>query len=106
MNTLKYTQLVDFKGDDYTSKATKNSEEARQLIENGFEYVRTTPDEIVLFRKRKWPLEEIHQLAGECESGPGEIWTRPTVEMSLATPPFFLRAHNFFDYILDESKQD
>jgi len=53
MNTLKYTQLVDFKGDDYTSKATKNSEEARQLIENGFEYVCTTPDEIMLFRKRK-----------------------------------------------------
>jgi integrase len=53
MNTLKYTQLVDFKGDDYTSKATKDSEEARQLIENGFEYVCTTPDEIMLFRKRK-----------------------------------------------------
>ncbi len=53
MNTLKYTQLVDFKGDDYTSKATKDSEEACQLIENGFEYVCTTPDEIMLFRKRK-----------------------------------------------------
>ncbi len=53
MNTLKYTQLVDFKGDDYTSKATKNSEEARQLIENGFEYICTTPEEIMLFRKRK-----------------------------------------------------
>jgi len=53
MNTLKYTQLIDFKGDDYTSKATKNSEEARQLIENGFEYVCTAPDEIMLFRKRK-----------------------------------------------------
>jgi len=53
MNTLKYTQLVDFKGDDYTSKATKDSEEARQLIENGFEYVCTTPDETMLFRKRK-----------------------------------------------------
>ena len=26
MNTLKYTQLIEFKGDDYTSKATKNSE--------------------------------------------------------------------------------
>mgnify|MGYP006944231098 CR=1 FL=1 len=52
MNTLKYTQLIDFKGDDYTSKATKNSEEAIQLIENGFEYV-TEMDEIKLFRKRK-----------------------------------------------------
>jgi hypothetical protein len=53
MNTLKYKQLVDFKGDDYTSKATKDTEEARQLIENGFEYVCTTPDEVMLFRKRK-----------------------------------------------------
>ena len=53
MNTLKYTQLIDFKGDDYNSKATKDSEEARQLIENGFEYVCTTPNEIMLFRKRK-----------------------------------------------------
>ncbi|MEJ2242476.1 MAG: site-specific integrase [Candidatus Bathyarchaeota archaeon] len=53
MNTLKYTQLVDFKGDDYISKATKDSEKARKLIENGFEFVCTTPDETMLFRKRK-----------------------------------------------------
>ena len=53
MKTLKYTQPIDFKGDDYTSKATKDSEEARQLIENGFEFVCTTPEEIMLFRKRK-----------------------------------------------------
>jgi len=32
MNTLKYTQLVDFEGDEYTSKATKDAEEAKQLI--------------------------------------------------------------------------
>ncbi len=53
MNTLKYTQLVDFEGDEYTSKATKDTDEARQLLEAGFEYVCTTPDEIMLFRKRK-----------------------------------------------------
>jgi len=53
MNTLKYTQLVDFDGDEYTSKATKDAEEAKQIIEAGFEYVCTTPDEIMLFRKRK-----------------------------------------------------
>ena len=41
MNALKYTQLVDFNGDDYILKATEDSEEARQLIENGFEYVWT-----------------------------------------------------------------
>jgi integrase len=53
MNTLKYTQLCNFENDEWTSKATKNTEEARQLVENGFEYVCTTPDEIMLFRKRK-----------------------------------------------------
>jgi hypothetical protein len=53
MNTLKYTQLVDFEGNEYTSKATKDTEEARQLIENRYEYVCTTPDEIMIFRKRK-----------------------------------------------------
>jgi hypothetical protein len=53
MNTLKYTQIVDFQGDEYTSKATKNTGEAKQLIETGFEYVCTTPDEVMLFRKRK-----------------------------------------------------
>ena len=53
MNTLKYAQLVDFEGAEYTSKATKDAEEAKQLIEAGFEYVCNTPDEIMLFRKRK-----------------------------------------------------
>jgi len=53
MNTLKYTQLVDFQGDEYTSKATKDSDEASELVEAGFEYVCTTPDEIMLFRKRR-----------------------------------------------------
>jgi hypothetical protein len=53
MNKLKYTQLIEFEGDEYTSKATSDSEEACQLVEAGFEYVCTTPDEIILFRKRK-----------------------------------------------------
>jgi len=52
-NTLRYTQLIDFKGDDYVSKAAKNAEEAQQLIESGFEYVCTTPEEVMIFRKRK-----------------------------------------------------
>ena len=52
-DAYKYTQLVDFEGDEYTSKATKDTKQARQLIENGYEYVCTTPDEIMLFRKRK-----------------------------------------------------
>ena len=36
MNTPECTQLIDFKGDDFISKATEDNEEARQLIENGF----------------------------------------------------------------------
>jgi hypothetical protein len=52
-DACKYTQLVDFEGDEITSKATKDTEKARQLIENGYEYVCTTPDEIMLSRKRK-----------------------------------------------------
>jgi hypothetical protein len=53
MKTLTYNQLVKFESDEFTSKANKNSEEARQLAEAGFEYVCTTPDEIMVFRKRK-----------------------------------------------------
>ncbi|MDH5451001.1 MAG: hypothetical protein OEX77_08925 [Candidatus Bathyarchaeota archaeon] len=45
----KYTQLIDFEGDEYTSKATKDAEEAKQLVETGFEYACTTPDAIMLF---------------------------------------------------------
>ena len=37
----------------WTCKATTNNNEATQLIENGFEYVMTTPDGLMLFRKRK-----------------------------------------------------
>ena len=52
-NTLIYTQLVDFKDDEFTCKAATTSEEAKQLIEAGFEYVCTATDGIMLFRKRK-----------------------------------------------------
>jgi hypothetical protein len=38
-NTLVYTQLIDFKEDDYACKVTKTVEEARELIEAGFEFV-------------------------------------------------------------------
>jgi hypothetical protein len=50
--TLIYTQLVNFKEDEYHSAIAKNVEEARKLVESGFEYV-TTFDGIMLFRKRK-----------------------------------------------------
>jgi integrase len=39
--------------DEFTCKVAKNTNEATQLIENGFEYVTTTPNELMLFRKRK-----------------------------------------------------
>ena len=52
-STLVYTQLVDFKSDEYYSATAKTTEEARELIESGFEYVCTTPENIMLFRKRK-----------------------------------------------------
>ncbi|RLI45617.1 hypothetical protein DRO69_04850 [Candidatus Bathyarchaeota archaeon] len=52
-NTLIYTHLVNFESDEYHSTVAKTAEEARKLIEAGFEYVCTTPDELMLFRKRK-----------------------------------------------------
>jgi integrase len=51
-NTLIYTQLVEFEGDEYHSAIANNVEEAQKLIEAGFEYVCSHRDEI-LFRKRK-----------------------------------------------------
>jgi len=51
-NTLVYTQLIDFKNDEYTSKVAKTVEETCQLIEAGFEYV-CDLDGSKIFRKRK-----------------------------------------------------
>jgi len=51
--TLKYTQLLNLENDEWTCKATTDDEEVRQLIENGFEYVLTTPSGLMQFRKRK-----------------------------------------------------
>jgi len=52
-NTLIYTQLVEFEEDDKYCTATAESvEEARKLLEIGFEYICTHKDKM-LFRKRK-----------------------------------------------------
>jgi integrase len=52
--TMLYTQLIHFdEEDDYTCKTANNGKEATDLIEHGFEYVATTPDGLMLFRKRK-----------------------------------------------------
>jgi integrase len=49
---LIYTQLVNFKEDEYHSATATTIKEARRLIEQGFEYV-TEIDGVKLFRKRK-----------------------------------------------------
>ncbi len=48
-NTLIYTQLVEFKDDEYVSKVARNAEEACQLVEAGFEYV-CEMDDVKIFR--------------------------------------------------------
>jgi hypothetical protein len=52
-NTLVYTHLVNLGETEYVCKVAKNSLEAQQLIEAGFEYVCTTPEGLMLFRKPK-----------------------------------------------------
>jgi hypothetical protein len=52
-NTLKYTQLVNFNGqDEYVCKTAKTTTQAKELIESGFDYVCDMED-VKLFRKRK-----------------------------------------------------
>jgi len=52
MNTLIYTQLITFENEDYHSAVAATVQEARNLIENGFEYV-CTHEGIMIYRKRK-----------------------------------------------------
>jgi hypothetical protein len=35
------------------SSTAKTTEEAKELVEAGFEYICTTPQDVMLFRKRK-----------------------------------------------------
>jgi integrase len=51
-NTMIYTHLVDFESDEYVCKAAKTVEEAKVLVQDGFEYV-TDIEAMKLFRKRK-----------------------------------------------------
>lgn len=51
-NTLVYTHLVDFGGDEFTCKVAKTIDEAKELVESGFDYV-TEVDGAKLFKKRK-----------------------------------------------------
>jgi integrase len=51
-NTLVYTHLVNFESDDYVCKVAKTVEEAKALVESGFDYV-TEIEGYNVFRKRK-----------------------------------------------------
>jgi len=51
-NTLVYTHLVDFKDEEFVSRAAWTLEEASRLIESGFDYV-CDVENAKLFRKRK-----------------------------------------------------
>jgi len=51
-STMIYTHLVNFEGDEFTCRTAKTLEEAKQLIEAGFDYV-TDMDGCKLFRRRK-----------------------------------------------------
>jgi integrase len=50
-NTEIYAHLIEFENDDYHSATAKTLEEAKQLIDSGFEYV-TDMEGVKLFRKR------------------------------------------------------
>jgi integrase len=51
-STLVYTQLISFESDEYYSAVATTVDEAKKLLEEGFEYV-CQKDDIILFRKRK-----------------------------------------------------
>jgi len=51
-NTLVYTHLVSFESDEWTCKVAKTIDDAKSLIEDGFEYI-TDVENVKLFRKRK-----------------------------------------------------
>jgi hypothetical protein len=51
-NTLVYTQLIEFKEDEFVCEVDKTVQEASELIENGFEFI-CAFDDAKLFRKRK-----------------------------------------------------
>ena len=50
---MVYTHLVDFGEEEFVTKVAKNTDEACQLLESGFKYVLTTPEDHMIFKKRK-----------------------------------------------------
>ena len=51
-NTFIYTQLVEFESDEYCSAVASNVDEAKKLIEAGFEHV-CSHNVTMLFRRIK-----------------------------------------------------
>jgi integrase len=51
-STMKYTHMMPLRDDEYVCKVARTVEEARTLVEDGFDYV-TEVDSMKLFRKRK-----------------------------------------------------
>lgn len=51
-STMLYTQLIDFSEHEYTCKVAETVDEAKKLVEAGFEFV-TDFEGRKLFRKRK-----------------------------------------------------
>jgi len=51
-NTLVYTHLIDSRSDEYVCKIAKTVDDAKVMVEDGFEYV-TDIEGMKLFRKRK-----------------------------------------------------
>jgi hypothetical protein len=52
-STLVYTQLISFESDEFHSAVAKTVDEARKLLEGGFDYV-CQKDDIMLTAKRLW----------------------------------------------------
>ncbi len=51
-STMIYTHLLNFEGDEFICRTAKTVEDAKRLIEAGFDYV-TDMDDCKVFRKRK-----------------------------------------------------
>lgn len=49
----KGTNKEIFGEDEWISKVARNADEASELVEAGFEFICSTPDDFMVFRKRK-----------------------------------------------------
>jgi len=54
-STMVYTHIVEFdeESQNYHHATAKDEKEAGELIDNGWTYICTTPQNIMMFRKRK-----------------------------------------------------